>query len=148
MTLYDESESLTFEARLLIHKYSFVHLIWGLKADHTKEVLKQFRNYFHILVGVTWGQVWVISGEAGTKQNKGNWDNFRGSLRAHNCSTFGCKFLPVTQSPHQTQIERLNVTILWKYFSSLLSINLVIVCMKTPKKVKILKFISDIDTVI
>ena len=120
----------------------------GLKADHTKEVLKQFRNYFHILVCVTWGHVWVISGEAGTKQNKGNWDNFRGSLRAHNCSTFGCKFLPVTQSPHQTQIERLNVTILWKYFSSLLSINLVIVCMKTPKKVKILKFISNIDTVI
>ena len=111
-------------------------------------MLKQFRNYFHILAGVTWGHVWVISGEAGTKQNKGNWDNFRGSLRAHNCSTFGCKFLLVTQSPHQTQIERLNVTILWKYFSSLLGINLVIVCMKTLKKVKILKFISDIDTVI
>ena len=85
-----------------LNEYSFVHLIvTKLGHDLTQKVLNQFRNYFHILVGVTWGHVWVISGEAGTKQNKGNWDNFRGSLRAHNCSTFGCKFLSVTQSPHQ-----------------------------------------------
>ena len=79
----------------------FRSIVTKLDHDHIQKVLNQFRNYFHILVGVTWGHVWVISGEAGTKQNKGNWDNFRGSLRAHNCSTFGCKFLSVTQSPHQ-----------------------------------------------
>ena len=105
-------------------------------------VLKKFRNYFDILAGVARGRVWVIAGEPApntglslvqsdhvTRILASHWSRIHitpapnktkvigiilEAHYAHNCSTFGCKFLPVTQSPHQAQIERLNVTILWK----------------------------------